>query len=395
MSPADRPTAKKPSASRPAARKPAARPAAGRPSAGGGGGAAPKPSRFWRRVPAKELMQFTGRLETLVNAGLPLVRCLRILENQQKPGPLRDVVSAVSDDVEGGAPLSEALAKYPWVFDRLYVNMVRAGEAGGVLGTILDRLSGFTRKAEHMKGQIRSAMTYPTLVMLFAGGILIVTMTVVVPKFEGMFESYDTQMPAITEGLLTVSRFMVQWWYLLILLPVLLVVGYRLALRSDGFAYSVDSLKLRLPVAGDVVTKTIVSRFCRTMGTLLSSGVPILDALSIVQASITNRVLEEAVSDVRESIREGESMARPLGESGVFDDMVVNMIDVGEETGQLDKMLDRIADDYEMELDSAIGVLFKALEPVMLLFVAVVVGVIAFALFSPMVRLMESFSGAS
>jgi type IV pilus assembly protein PilC len=340
-------------------------------------------------------MQFTGRLETLVNAGLPLVRCLRILENQQKAGPLRDVVSAVSDDVEGGAPLSEALAKYPWVFDRLYVNMVRAGEAGGVLGTILDRLAGFTRKAEHMKGQIRSAMTYPTLVMLFAGAILIVTMTVVVPKFEGMFESYDTQMPAITEGLLTVSRFMVQWWYLLILLPVLVVVGYRLALRSDGFAYSVDSLKLRLPVAGDVVTKTVVSRFCRTMGTLLSSGVPILDALSIVQASITNRVLEEAVSDVRESIREGESMARPLGESGVFDDMVVNMIDVGEETGQLDKMLERIADDYEMELDSAIGVLFKALEPVMLLFVAVVVGVIAFALFSPMVRLMESFSGAS
>ncbi|RKY22259.1 MAG: type II secretion system F family protein [Planctomycetota bacterium] len=359
----------------------------------GGGGEVVK-GGFFRRVPAKELMQFTGRLETLVNAGLPLVRCLRILENQQKAGPLRDVLSAVGDDVEGGAPLSEALAKYPWVFDRLYINMVRAGEAGGVLGTILNRLSGFTRKNEHVKSQIKGAMTYPALVMIFAGGILMVTMIFVVPKFEGMFESYGTEMPAITLGLLAVSRFMVQWWYLMLLLPVLLVIGYRMALRSDGFAYAVDRFKLRLPIAGDVVTKTIVSRFCRTMGTLLASGVPILDALAIVQAAITNRVLEQAVSDVREAIREGESMARPLGESGVFDDMVVNMIDVGEETGQLDNMLVRIADDYEMELDSSITVLFKALEPIMLLFVALVVGVIAFALFSPMVKLMESFSGA-
>lgn len=390
MSPAEKPAARKPAAARPPAKKPQARPVGG-----GAAPVAPSAGRFWRRVPAKELMQFTGRLETLVNAGLPLVRCLRILENQQKPGPLREVVSAVAEDVEGGAPLSEALAKYPWVYDRLYVNMIRAGEAGGVLGTILDRLAGFTRKAEHVKGQIRSAMTYPTLVMLFAGGILIVTMVFVVPKFEGMFESYDTEMPAITQVLLSVSRVMVAWWYLLILIPVLLVVGFRLLLRNEGFAYNVDRLKLRIPVMGDVVAKTIVARFCRTMGTLLSSGVPILDSLSIVQASITNRVLEEAVGEVREAIREGESMARPLGESGVFDDMVVNMIDVGEETGQLDKMLERIADDYEDELDTAIAVLFKALEPVMLLGVALVVGVIAFALFSPMVRLMESFSGAS
>ena len=400
MSPAERPTARKPAAARPAAaRKPAARPIAARPGPGAGGGGraavAPTGGRWWRRVPAKELMQFTGRLETLVNAGLPLVRCLRILENQQKPGPLRDVVSAVADDVEGGAPLSEAMAKYPWVFDRLYVNMVRAGEAGGVLGTILDRLAHFARKTEAIKGQIRGAMTYPTLVMLFAGGILIVTMVFVVPKFEGMFESYDTEMPAITQALLTVSRAMVQWWYVLILLPLLLLGSYKMLLRSESFAFNVDSLKLRLPVVGGVVSKTVVARFCRTMGTLLESGVPILEALSIVQASITNRVLEEAVGDVREAIREGESMARPLGESGVFDDMVVNMIDVGEETGQLDRMLSRIADDYENELDSAITVLFKALEPVMLLFVAMVVGVIAFALFSPMVRLMESFSGAS
>ncbi|MFT7465061.1 MAG: type IV pilus assembly protein PilC, partial [Pseudohongiellaceae bacterium] len=347
-----------------------------------------------RRVPSKELAQFTGRLETLVNAGLPLVRCLRILENQQKPGPLKDVVEAVADDVEGGAPLSEALAKYPQVFDRLYVNMVRAGEAGGVLGTILGRLAGFAKKSEAMKGQITSAMTYPTLVIVFAGAILMITMMVVVPKFETMFESYGTEMPALTAALLTLSRFMVEWWYALLALPVLILVCFRLLLRGESFARKVDHAKLGFPFFGMLAKKTIVARFTRTMGTLLSSGVPILEALSIVQASLTNRVVAEAIGDVHDAIRQGETMADPLAASGLFDDMVVNMIDVGEETGQLNTMLTRIADDYEQELDVAVTVVFKALEPVMLLFVALVVGTIAFALFSPMVRLMESFTSS-
>lgn len=391
MVPADRPTARKPVASRPAA----ARPASGRPKAARSTGDASTVGTSWfRRVPSKELAQFTGRLETLVNAGLPLVRCLRILENQQKPGTLKEVIEAVGDDVEGGAPLSEALAKYPQVFDRLYINMVRAGEAGGMLGTILGRLAGFAKKSEAMKGQIKAAMTYPTMVILFAGAILMVTMIVVVPKFETMFESYGTEMPALTAALLSLSRFMVAWWYVLLALPILLIVAYKFMLRSEAFALSVDRFKLRVPFFGMLTKKTIVARFTRTMGTLLASGVPILEALSIVQASITNRVVEEAIGDVHDAIREGESMAEPLADSGLFDDMVVNMIDVGEETGQLDKMLTRIADDYEIELDVAVTVVFKALEPVMLLFVALVVGTIAFALFSPMVKLMDSMTGA-
>ncbi|MCB9898430.1 MAG: type II secretion system F family protein [Planctomycetes bacterium] len=391
MTPADRPAAARPAAKKPAAKKPAAaggKPRAATPAARPAGGK----RGFFRRVPGKELSQFTSRLSTLVNAGLPLVRCLRILESQQKAGPLRLCIEAVADDVEGGAPLSEALAKYPQVFDRLYVNMVRAGEVGGLLGTILDRLAGFNKKRENIKGQVKGALTYPLLVMCFAGIILLVTMLVIVPKFEGMFESFNTEMPLLTRLLLGLSGILVDYWWALFAIPVLLVVTFKLLLRGEGFARRVDGFKLKIPFVGDVITKTIVARFARTMGTLLSSGVPILEALSIVRASISNRVVAEAIGDVHDAIREGETMAAPLAESGVFDDMVVNMIDVGEETGQLDQMLVTIAEDYETELDTSITVLFKALEPLMLLFVALVVGTIAFALFSPMVKLMETFS---
>ena len=381
--PADRPHATKPKARRPAT---ASRPAAEAPRA--------RSWRWWGRVPGKELAQFTGRLETLVNAGLPVVRCLRILEGQQKPGPLRDVVEEVADDVEGGAPLSEAVAKHPQVFDRLYVNMLRAGEAGVILGPILERLSGFARKSESIKGQVKGALTYPLLVMLFAGGVLLVAVFVVVPKFEQMFQSFDVEMPALTRGLLALSRGLTTYWWVLLVVPILLGGILIMLLRNEGFAYRLDRFKLRIPFFGDVVRKSVVARFTRTLGTLLASGVPILEALDIVRSSIPNRVVEEAVAGVHDSIREGETMAGPLGESGVFDAMIVNMIDVGEETGQLDKMLIRISEDSEAELDTSITVLFKALEPVMLLFVAVIVGTIAFALFSPMIRLMESMSGS-
>jgi len=388
--PADRPTARRPVAAAPAAAKGRVAAPAGAPTT------APRGARGWfHRVPAKELAQFTSRLETLVNAGLPVVRCLRVLEAQQRPGPLKHVVEAVADDVEGGAPLSEAMAKYPQVFDRLYVNMVRAGEAGGVLGPILERLAGFARKAEAIKGQLKGALTYPILVMIFAGGVLLVAMLVVVPKFEQMFESYDTEMPAVTQLLISTSRGMVAWWWAVLLAPVLCVALFAWLLRNEGFAERVDAFRLRVPLFGQVVRKTIVARFTRTLGTLLASGVPILDALDIVRASISNRVVRGAVGDVHDAIREGQGMSATLGESGVFDDMVVNMIDVGEETGKLDGMLLRIAEDTEAELDTSITVLFKALEPMMLLVVALVVGLIAFALFSPMIRLMESFSGHS
>ncbi|HTE05306.1 MAG TPA: type II secretion system F family protein [Planctomycetota bacterium] len=387
--PVQKPAVAKPAVARPAA----ARPAAARPAAGPSGAAAPGVlARLFssQKVSSKALMQFTIQLSTLVNAGLPLVRCLRILEGQLPPGPLKNVLLAVGDDVEGGSTLSEALAKYPQVFDRLYVNMVRAGEAGGMLGTILDRLAGFSRKSEHIKSQVKSALSYPAVVLCIAGAVIVFVMVMVVPKFEAIFQSFHKELPALTQFLMDVSRSLSGYWYVWLAAPVLAVAGYRAALRNERFARRVDALRLRVPVAGRLVRKTIIARFARTLGTLLQSGVPILEALAIVKAAITNRMLEDAVSSVHDSIREGETIAQPLGESGVFDDMVVNMIDVGEETGQLDAMLLRIADTYEEEVDTEVGTLFKVIEPMLILFMAVVVGFIVLSLFLPILGIMDS-----
>jgi type IV pilus assembly protein PilC len=391
--PVPKPAASKPAAKKPAARKPggASRLAASKPGGSAVGAARGLFSRGG--VSSKALSQFTSQLSTLVNAGLPLVRCLRVLEGQLAAGPFRDVVGAVGEDVEGGATLSEALSKYPQVFDRLYVNMVRAGEAGGVLGTILERLAEFSRKSETIKSQIKSALTYPLLVLSFAGAILLFVMLFIVPKFQGIFDSFNTEMPGPTRMLISLSDSLLTYWYVYLSVPVLLYLGWRLLLRNESFAWRVDQLKLRIPVAGDLQRKTIVARFSRTLGTLLQSGVPILEALTIVKASIPNRVLEDAVADVHDSIREGETIARPLGESGVFDDLVVNMIDVGEETGQLDTMLLRIADNFEAEVDTAVTTLFKVIEPAILLVMAVLVGFIVISLFLPIVRIMDSFGG--
>lgn len=386
----------KPAASKPAARRPggATRPAAAKPGGGASGAPSARRGLFSRGgVSSKALVQFTSQLSTLVNAGLPLVRCLHILEGQLATGPFRDVITAVSEDVEGGATLSEALAKYPQVFDRLYVNMVRAGEAGGVLGTILERLAEFSRKSETIKAQIKGALTYPMMVLFFAGGILLFVMIFIVPKFQGIFDSFDQEMPGPTQMLITISGSLLAYWYIYLSVPVLLFVVWRMLMRNESFAWRVDFWKLRIPVAGDLQRKTIVARFSRTLGTLLQSGVPILEALTIVKAAIPNRVLEDAVADVHDSIREGETIAGPLGESGVFDDLVVNMIDVGEETGQLDTMLLRIADNFEVEVDTAVTTLFRVIEPAILLVMAVLVGFIVVSLFLPIVRIMDSFGG--
>ncbi|HZL99307.1 MAG TPA: type II secretion system F family protein [Planctomycetota bacterium] len=398
--PVPKPAAAKPAAAKPAPAvgKPEAQPpAGGRPSAGRLSGPAAAPPAAGRRglfrrrtVSSKALAQFTAQLATLVNAGLPLMRCLRVLEAQLGPGLLKDVISAVAADVEGGATLSEALAKYPQVFDRLYVNMVRAGEAGGVLGLILQRLAEFARKSEAIKSQIRSALTYPILVLCFAGGILLFVMLFVVPKFETIFANFDAEMPLATDLLIGLSRGLATHWYVPAALPFVAILGWRAALRAESVAFKVDRWVLRVPVAGDLVRKTIVARFSRTLGTLLQSGVPILESLAIVKAAIPNRVLERAVGEVHDSIREGDTIAGPLQESGVFDDLVVNMIDVGEQTGQLDTMLLRVADNFEAEVDGAVSTLFKVIEPVILLVMAVLVGFIVISLFLPIVRIMDT-----
>jgi type IV pilus assembly protein PilC len=338
-------------------------------------------------------MQFTVQLSTLQGAGLPLVRCLKILEGQMRPGPFKDVLLAVTEDVEGGSALSEAFAKHPAVFDRLYVNMVRAGEAGGILDQILTRLAEFSEKTENIKSKIKEALTYPTMVMLFAAGILTFIMLVVVPKFVEIFDNFDVELPLPTRFLIGFSENLVGYWFLFLGFPVLLYIGYKWLLRTEGFRFARDKLVLRIPLMGDAVKKTIIARFSRTLGTLLQSGVPILEGLAIVKGAIANAVLEKAVGDVHDSIREGESIAVPLGESGLFDDLVVNMIDVGEATGSLDAMLLRIADTYDSEVDMKISTLFKAIEPTIIIVLAVVVGFIVMALFLPILKMLSTLGG--
>ena len=388
--PLPKPAVAKPAGARPAAGRTGNRPAGAveKPGAGGGG----RRGLFARAAVApKALTQFTQQFATLVSAGLPLVRSLRVLEGQLEAGPFRDVVGAVADDVEGGSPLSEALAKYPQAFDRLYVNMVRAGEAGGLLGEILQRLAEFSRKRDTIRGQIKGALTYPAVVLGVAMLIVLFVMIFVVPKFEDVLRNFDVAMPLPTEIVIGISRGLIAWWWVVLVVPVALWAAFRLALRSEGFAWQVDRFKLRVPLFGKLLRRTIIARFARTLGTLLQSGVPILESLGIVGASIPNRVLEDAVEDVRDAIREGETIAGPLGESGVFDDVVVNMIDVGEETGRLDEMLLRIADNVEHEVDSAVSTLFKVIEPLLLVVMAVLVGFIVISLFLPIVRIMDSF----
>lgn len=361
-------------------------------SASGSGSGGNKRSLFGSGVSAKKLAQFTGNLSTLQSAGITIVRSLRICESQLKPGPLKAVVGSVADDVEGGATFSEALGKHPAIFDRLFTNMVRAGEKGGILDQILERLADFSEKTERLKGRVKEALTYPVVVMFFALGVVAFIMAVIVPKFEEIFRSFGKELPPITQALISTSRWVGTYWYIVVGAPILIVVLYRIAMRNPKFKYFSDGLKLKAPIAGPMVEKTIIARFARTLGTLLSAGVPILEALEIVESSVENAVISKAIGDVRTAVREGDAMAAPLKESRVFDDLVVNMIDVGEATGALDKMLLKIADVYEEEVEVQVGTLFKMLEPVMLVFLAVVVGLIVVALFLPIIKVMESFN---
>jgi type IV pilus assembly protein PilC len=354
-----------------------------------------------RKVSDKALTLFTSQLAILQDAGLPIVRCLKILEGQMKAGFFKWVLSNVREDVESGSPLSEAMSKHPGVFDDLYVNMVKAGEAGGVLDTILNRLAEFKEKAQRLKKRIVSASVYPIVVFIVATLILLFIMIFVVPKFEQVFRQIGRgELPAITQTLQKVSKWLVgkegpfpmAGIVYVIIAVFLLVVIFKLIKVSKGGKRFFDRLKLRLPLLGTLTRKTIVARFSRTFGTLIQSGVPILEALNIVRDSIDNIVLRTAVTNVHDSIREGENIARPLGESGIFDDIVVNMIDVGEETGELDKMLLKVADTYDEEVDLAVASLVSVLEPLLIVIMGIAVGFIVVALFLPLLKIVESIS---
>jgi type IV pilus assembly protein PilC len=343
-------------------------------------------------VSNKQLCTFTRQFSTLQDAGLPVLRSLRILEHQMRAGVLKNALIDVVDDVESGSTLSEAFSKHPRCFDRLYVNMVRAGEAGGALEIILRRLADFKEKAQALKRKITGAMVYPIVVILVAVLILCFIMVVIVPKFEKIFKDFNMTLPAITLFLMATSRWFSTYWYLLPLFPLGWYLLIKLIRLNRSGNYAVDRAWLWFPVVGPLIEKTIVARTTRTLGTLVASGVPILEALAIVRETCTNAVFERMYQRVYESIREGDTLAQPMKESRLVDDMVVNMIDVGEETGDLDSMLYKIADVYDEEVEVLVASLISLLEPIMIVVLGVIIGTIVIALFMPLIKLLDGLS---
>ncbi len=345
-----------------------------------------------RRVPLKHVVQFTRMLATMTEAGLPVLRNLKILSEQWPDGRFRDSILDAADMVEEGQPLSDALAQTPEVFDELYVNMARAGEAGGVLDTVLDRLAGFLERSQEIRDKTRSALTYPIVITVVAVGVITALMTFVIPKFAELYTDMGMQLPALTTAMISISEFFVTYWYVVIGLPVLLVFGHLLLYRrSYGYRRGCHALSLKLPIAGGLVEKGQVSRFSTTFGTLVASGVPHLEAFTITRGALTNEVYREAVDDITEEVREGEAIAASLESSARFDDLVVSMVEVGEETGELDRMCIRVGNSYEEQYTRVLDNLLKLIEPVMLLLLASVVGLIALSLFLPLFKLLEQF----
>ncbi len=343
-------------------------------------------------VSSKALCTFTRQFSTLQDAGLPVLRSLKILEHQMKPGVLKNALIDVVDDVESGSTLSEAFGKHPKCFDRLYVNMVKAGEAGGALETILQRLADFKEKSQSLKRRVTGAMVYPIVVILVAIGILTFIMLYIIPKFEKIFKDFGMTLPWLTLKLMETSRWFGQYWYTLPLFPLGFWLLLKLIRLNKTGAYALDRIKLWMPIVGTIVEKTIVARTSRTLGTLVASGVPILEALSITRETCNNAVFERAYTRVYESIREGDTIAQPMKESRLVDDMVVNMIDVGEETGELDKMLYKVADVYDEEVDVLVESLISLLEPLMIVALGLIIGTIVVALFMPLISLLENLS---
>lgn len=350
------------------------------------------------RVKTKVLTQFTRQLSTLQDAGLPLLRSLQILEQQQKPGLMKSTLADVNVEVESGSSLSDAFAKSPRAFDRLYVKMVAAGELGGVLDVILQRLANFMEKAQRLKSRIKGAMIYPAVVIFIAVVIVTGIMYFVIPKFQQIFLDFKIELPGITVFLMNASEWvagkdqMVPGWAIIASTPVVLFLGVKFMRKTKFGRAAFDWIILKIPVLGMLVRKTTVARFTRTLGTLVSAGVPILEAINITRDTCGNWVYERALQGVHDSIREGETFAGPLREAKVCDGIVVNMIDVGEETGDLDVMLAKIADNYDEEVDVAVGSMLSLLEPLLICVLGAIVGTIVLALFMPLVTMIQDIS---
>ena len=348
---------------------------------------------FGDRVSTKDLAVFTRQFATMITAGLPLVQCHDLLARQIDKQRIRDITRNVLNDSEGGATLSESLGKHPKAFDELYVNMVNAGEAGGILDTILLRLAQYIEKIESLKRKIKSAMTYPAVVFCVAIGATLFMLMFIIPTFAKMFSDFGAELPLPTQIVLSLSNFIRAWWWMLGVGAVGIVIGIKKYYATDKGNHVIDALLLKTPVIGDVLRKGAVARFTRTLGTLVASGVPILDGLEITAKTAGNVIIKDAVMEARASIREGETIASPLKQSGVFPPMVVQMITVGEETGALDAMLTKIADFYDEEVDSAVEALTSIIEPLMIVFMGAVVGGMVVAMYMPIFRMVNVIAG--
>ena len=380
------------SAAKSAKAKSSAKPKAGKKKGGGmqinikipglGGGVKPK-----------ILMTFTRQLATLVDAGLPLLRGLRVLEKQERNATLKGILGELAASIEGGSTFSEALAQHPKVFNKLFVNMVKAGELGGVLEVVLKRLAEFSEKAQKIKGKVKAALFYPVAVMIVAVGIMILLMCFVVPKFKDVFAGMGVKMPGFTLFVMGTSDLIKNNILATLGVLVVIVVLFLLFIKTKFGRHLWDKFKLVMPAIGPVISKVAISRFTRTLGTLVSSGVPILQALNIVRETAGNVIIANAVSKVHESVKEGETITAPLEGSGVFPPMVISMVDVGEQTGALPEMLIRIADDYDEQVDNAVDAMTSLLEPMMIVFLAVIVGSIVIAMFLPLIAMITNLSG--
>jgi type IV pilus assembly protein PilC len=347
------------------------------------------------KVKSKVLTTFTRQLATLVDAGLPLLRGLRVLEKQERHPTLKKIIGELALSIEGGSTFSEGLAQHPKVFNRLFVNMVKAGELGGVLEVVLARLSEFMEKAQKIKGKVKAAMFYPVAVLVVATAILGILTVLVIPKFKEVFAGLGEgkPLPGFTLFVLGISDTIRSHFILTSICAAVVVIAFMLFVKTKFGRRVFDKFKLKSPVVGPVVTKIAISRFARTLGTLVSSGVPILQALTIVKDTAGNVILSNAVAAVHDSVKEGETITAPLEASGVFPPMVVSMVDVGEQTGALPEMLLKIADNFDEEVDNAVAAMTSLLEPIMIVFLAVVVGSIVIAMFLPLIDLMNSLGG--
>ncbi len=342
---------------------------------------------FQPKVTGKDIVIFTRQLSTMIDAGLPLVQCLQILAKQQSNTTFRRVLTEIQTDVETGTTLADAMRKHPKVFDNLYTNMIEAGELGGILDTILSRLAAFKEKSMALQKKIKGAMTYPVICLAISILILIVILVFVIPVFVEMFESMDSALPAITQMVVDMSDFVKSNFLYIAVAAILVIYGFKKFYKTEKGREKIDALALKSPVVGPLIRKVAVAKFTRTLSTMLQSGVPILDALQVVARTSGNKIIERAVFRVADSIAEGRPIAEPLEESGVFPNMVVQMINVGESVGALDTMLEKIADFYDDEVDQAVENLTSMIEPFMMVFLGGMIGGLVVAMYLPIFQM--------